>query len=1335
VTSKGGAKVEVTEYFMSQHFGVCTIVDGFKRIYVKEKLAWEGYVTARSSIAIQEDELFGGNKKEGGVAGTIYFLPGRGDQLLYDELANRLRAGATGADVPAYRGLASVFFTGRPDAHKGRAGFYWTANNPYLPGVWVTVERAPVGLDPSIALIPRPGYEAHPTETQATSQSNGSAFVFSSGWLAYYTANTIQWYDLSTREPVGTSSLSGTFGTTTADLGADGTFYMYGSYVSGLDVIRALWSCPPAGTSSRVDVDDFGSGSLIRTRALGTSVLCSTNALGYLDGTVFVPTTQSPRDFCLDDAGDRWAVTQPSGSSNQFGLLNLETGALTVLTGSVTRGGLSSAHLCFVTATASFFVVTDGKFYIIPRATMTIGSTDTAVWGSADLLPAKNPERVTFFHDFDEYSLVDGSFIRTVSGWTGVPATHRDGFDYTNNAIVSRPQFDAELNWLFLDPAGDRDANPAHIIYEALTNTDWGMGSPTTLIDVGGFGDVAQVLYDEPLGLSLLWLRQTTIQDFIQEVLDHIQGVLFVDPQTGLLTLKLIRGDYDVGTLPTISPSTAQLRNFNRKLWGEIVNEISVTWTNPENEQDETVTAHDLASITTQGGIVSDSRNYYGVRYSALAARLAARDLRSAGAPLATCEAEVDRSLWALRPASVLLVDWPEHGLDGVVMRVTSIDYGKPGDPAIKLALIEDVFGLDVGDYVTPPGSALEDTAAAPSAMTEQQALTLPYYLAFNAVNSIDGATYPEVLAGALGATTNADVYGFELWGEVTLSDGTTEWQSLATLNVSGRAELAGGLDAEASSTGVTFTAFVGSLLPSTPGFAIIGSGTEPDDEIALISSAGSTYTLSRGVLDTVPKAWPAGTPVWFIDSESLIEDNRARSSGETVTYRLRTRTSQGLLSLFSAPELTYTLSDRPWLPSRPANLAIGGVQFNDLASAVNMIGAATIAVTWSNRNRLTEDNLVLGWTDSTVTPETGQTTTLTVYKIDGTTVLATHTGLTGTSYNVPVASFGSEAFGIVVATAARTDADGTFDSLQGHGIYVQVDMAAPVGMATETDTALALGSAIVTGAGRANETDSALSLARSAALPVGMATATNTALALTAAATDPSFANTVLLLSGDGVDLSTGPFTDESAAAHGNATNSAATVKVSTVDKVFGTGSMRFGTGSATSLTYSDHADWTLGASDFTIEMFVQLDDGGTIIFPVSHYNATGNQRAWLISFGGTTFQFQATASGSVAATVIATETFTPTNGAWYYICAERSGNTFRLYRGTPGGTASMVASGTNSMTIFDSTATLRINGVNGGGGTALGMFIDELRITKNTARYNTNTSYPVPTAAFPRS
>jgi hypothetical protein len=478
--------------------------------------------------------------------------------------------------------------------------------------------------------------------------------------------------------------------------------------------------------------------------------------------------------------------------------------------------------------------------------------------------------------------------------------------------------------------------------------------------------------------------------------------------------------------------------------------------------------------------------------------RLAARDLRSSGAPLATCNAEVDRSLWYIRPASVLLVDWPEYGLAGVVMRVTSVDYGKPGDPVIKLSLIEDVFGLDAADYVTPPGSAWEDPSQPPAPMTEQAALTLPYFLAAQGVTTLTGAAYPEVLAGILGASDNEDTYGFELWGEVTLTDGSTEWQSLASLNLVAHAELSAPLVAEASSSSVSFTSFIGTRSPSQGGLAIIGDGTEAENELALITSVGTTYALSRGVLDTVPKAWAAGTPVWFVMADDLIEDPNARSVAEIVNYRLLTRASQGLLSLYIAPLLTYTLTDRPWLPSRPANITIGSVQFNTLASAVNMVGASVVPVTWSNRNRLTEDTQVLGWTEGDVTPETGQTTTITVYKTDGVTVLDTLTGLTGTSHNIPVSSFGSEAFGLVVLTSSRTDSDGTFESLQGHGIYVQVDMAAPVGMAVETDTAFALAPASVRGPGMASETDSSMTLGF--ARGVGRADETDTALPLTAA-------------------------------------------------------------------------------------------------------------------------------------------------------------------------------------------------------------------------------------------
>jgi hypothetical protein len=143
---------------------------------------------------------------------------------------------------------------------------------------------------------------------------------------------------------------------------------------------------------------------------------------------------------------------------------------------------------------------------------------------------------------------------------------------------------------------------------------------------------------------------------------------------------------------------------------------------------------------------------------------------------------------------------------------------------------------------------------------------------------------------------------------------------------------------------------------------------------------------------------------------------------------------------LAQAPVVSYTLTERPWLPNRPANVLVDGtVAFNTLLTPHDMTGAPDVPTSWANRNRMLEDGLVLAWTDGDVTPETGQTTTITVLDEDGVTVLDTHTGLTGTSFDVPAASFGSADIAILRFSASRTDADGTFDSLQWHDIYVQV--------------------------------------------------------------------------------------------------------------------------------------------------------------------------------------------------------------------------------------------------------------------------------------------------------
>lgn len=898
-------KVEVTEYYMSEHFGICSgPVDALLNVIIKEKEAWSGSQSEQGTFGINLPELFGGVKKEGGVAGVVHYLPGESDQVLSDGLAQRLGR-ANGADCPGFRGITSLFFTGAGNSsgfdtgtivgdivaklgsRSGNRGFYWTANTPYLPGVWAKVRRAPVGLDPDYALVPRAD--------------------------ATVTYETVQTVDLHSVTNAATSATGGL----TAGIEVDG--------FSPYDTVRV--TMPSGGTY--VSWSPWGDPSPADS---GTS------------GTV------------------NWFNVIPDGVAGDM---------FQVGDGGTVYDGYEAARAAFGTRT-----FTGASSYVFYIQDSPIGDNT----GGLSILVERGTQEL--------------------------------------------------------------DANPAHIIYECLTNTDWGMGSPAAALDTQTFEDAAVTLFGEGFGLSMLWTRQASIQDFVQEVLDHIQAVLYVDPSTGLLTLKLIRDDYDEGTLDILTPDNADLTSFSRKLWGDIVNEITVTWTNPENEQEETITVQDDGSIATQGGPVTDSRNYYGVRNAQLAMDLAMRDLRSAGQPLASCEAEVDRSQWQLRPASVVKVTWPEYGLTELVMRVTSIDYGRPGDPTIKLSLIEDTYGLDVGSYDAPPSTEWEDPSAPPAPLEDVVIFTLPLFFAADTTvaDFVDNPEYPEVLAGVLATDDSDDTFSYDLWDEVTLANGSLEWQSLGTNNIIGRGELVDALALEASSTGVTFDNITGQTSPTVAGFVIIGEAGETGNEIAMVEVVGDDYTLTRGVLDTVPRAWPAGTLCWFVDGETLFEDPLVRSAGETVDYKLLTRTSLGVLALEDASLESYTLTERPWLPNRPANVQAYGEAWSSLSAPIDARDRPDpwVTVTWANRNRLTEDSQVLGWTDSTVTPETGQTTTIEVRAVDG-TLLATHDGLSGTSFDVPDASFGTETIVRLRVFAERSDDDGDFVSLQYFEHWVQV--------------------------------------------------------------------------------------------------------------------------------------------------------------------------------------------------------------------------------------------------------------------------------------------------------
>lgn len=590
---------------------------------------------------------------------------------------------------------------------------------------------------------------------------------------------------------------------------------------------------------------------------------------------------------------------------------------------------------------------------------------------------------------------------------------------------------------------GRRTVNPASIIYECMANDTWSIGCPDDLIDFGEFASSATQLYNEGFGMALSWTNESTAEDFINIILDHIDGYFFVHPRTGKHTLRLARDNYDRETLRVVNPDNARMVSLQWRAWGETTNEMKVTWTNPLNEKEETVILQDLGNIAQQGAVVSASKNYFGVRDKDLAMTLCARELRKAASPSISCEMMLLRDAWDVVPGDVVKLVWPDYEIVESVMRIAEVDYGMPGDPYIRVKMSEDVFSLSQAKFEPPPDTEWVDPSQPPTPLIYNDVLTLPAYLVGTlAEQDVSQTEYPEVLAGVLAANDNTDTSSFDLLVRAVEPNGTISWENDGQRHPCGMTLLPVALGQEATSLIPSFSSIVGLTGPAASALMLVGDGPVEDRELMMISSVDENgYHIDRGVLDTVPKEWPAGSRVWFIAPTSAfrIVDYTVRSDGETVEYKLLSTTSKGTLDETDAPIVSATLNGRPHYPSRPADVKVGGVAFGELAAA----GVTEIPVTWANRNRLTEDSVILPWTAGDVTPEAGQTTTVIVTDLND-NVLAEHTGLTGTSFNLPISSFGTEYEGYVAVGAER---DG-LESLQAHRI--KVNLVPPGAMTTE---------------------------------------------------------------------------------------------------------------------------------------------------------------------------------------------------------------------------------------------------------------------------------------------
>lgn len=606
------------------------------------------------------------------------------------------------------------------------------------------------------------------------------------------------------------------------------------------------------------------------------------------------------------------------------------------------------------------------------------------------------------------------------------------------------------------------DANIACGCFEIMTNSLFGMNIDESKIDTDSFVYWGNYTAEEGLGISMQIQTSMEGKDLLAEILRHADGVIYIDPLTGLYTLSLARDDYleyidDLLILDnsSIVPDTFE---FSRVSWEQTKNNIIVNFTDRATFQSTPVQYQDLANIDVRRGFIdTESIDFLGFSNAGAAMNAAQRACRIKASPLMRAQFSLNRIGWQLRPGSVVKLQKPDKGIAQLIMRIIEIDYGTLDDMTIKVVAMEDVFAIGFSAYTEPAESDWGGLAQPPLPLERQALVELPY--------EFIGST--QSMVATLASKREANTFAYDIYTSPTTNvvgnyvprNRTTEFTPSGTMELGCagtvgpyQLDAAGFVLIDMKQAGEVKTVSVGDQLAgdsiiyvkSINGEEFMGFRTVTD----LGSGRVSFTDIYRGLFGTLVAPHPAGTVVWFMHAGfGIIEMPSYDAFPATMWARLCPANFKAVLPLASATGMQITLTNRAAAAYPIIRPKINGVA----APVVSTVGDALL--TWEFINpeaRGARINSPFPDGDP-VTP--GTTFTVKVYV--GGVLKRTVTGLTATNYNYTVAMRLADStntaqtvqFRVTVVRGARSSAEVVLDPflMTSAAVAVTITNATPL--------------------------------------------------------------------------------------------------------------------------------------------------------------------------------------------------------------------------------------------------------------------------------------------------
>lgn len=556
--------------------------------------------------------------------------------------------------------------------------------------------------------------------------------------------------------------------------------------------------------------------------------------------------------------------------------------------------------------------------------------------------------------------------------------------------------------------SGAKEANPVEIIFDIMTNEEfYGVSIPSEKIDKENFKAVGKQLKDEGFGLSLIFEGGSIFEDIKKDIQKHISCNIFMSYTTGKWTIKLNRQDYNIEDLRTFNESNIKtIQKYNKREIANLASELKITYVDRNNfYKKRSLSAKSPSILRLRGNPKIEEDEFLACKDKVIAAKIASREIKSYTKPLISLILITDRTAFGLQIGDVIIVNYSRYNINNKTFRITEVDLGDFNKRQIKLSLIEDIFTF--GEQVV---SVNEDN------LYEQPTDVDLLFDNYNFEAPVLFGENHNMITCFEKHNTRSNGYAVYIEEDadriLRLSSNVTTSYSILIeqINVNqNEIYLKIKEDDRNFELNIIKSASVEERLQGF-NFAVITDGVNQE----FISFKGFGYDFSndrykitnlwRGCIDTVPKPFPSGSKIYFLDygsSNLLLDETNTDNIIKTYDLERKFYTKSDLIykndetiqftRRFNKPLYPYklTINSNIW----GNNEVIDGIE---TYTAINL--NTDLSLEWFNADRNKTIRYVNRFDTPTTTNEPNTIYNLRIYD-DADVLIKTESGLTAQTY------------------------------------------------------------------------------------------------------------------------------------------------------------------------------------------------------------------------------------------------------------------------------------------------------------------------------------------------